>query len=134
MTSRPLLARVAESIVILAPIVQVGCLSACSGVTTAISSARGIEEWTARCGEHEGSHGRHGFADEALPDGRMLRIDRAEPGQRAGERIAGLGLARASREAASEGHDQVAARDEGFLVGGGHDLAGPRARRGPVAG
>src|SRR3954452_6822041 len=39
MTSSPLFASVAEAIVILAPIVQVGWRSACSGVTAAISSA-----------------------------------------------------------------------------------------------
>ena len=38
MTSRPLLTRVAELVVMTGPMAQVGCASACSGVTSASSS------------------------------------------------------------------------------------------------
>ena len=53
MTSRPLLASVAESIVILAPIVQVGWRRACAGVTAASSLGRRVEERAARRGQDQ---------------------------------------------------------------------------------
>ena len=49
---------------------------------------RRIEERTARCGQDQARDRGHRLADEALPDRRVLRVDRAEPGQRAGVGIA----------------------------------------------
>ena len=87
MTSRPLLASVAESMVILAPIVQVGWRSACGGRHRVELGRRRVEERAARGGQDQRGDARHRLADEALPDRRMLRIDRPEPGQRARVRI-----------------------------------------------
>jgi hypothetical protein len=54
----------------------------------------------------------------------MLGVDRPEPGQRAGERIAGPAGGDLRREAARLRHHQVPASDQGLLVGRGDDLAG----------
>ena len=54
----------------------------------------------------------------------MLRVDRAQPGQRARVRVARAGGGGALREATGERHHEVAAGDEGLLVGRGDDLAG----------
>ncbi len=89
---------------------------------------RGIQERAARGGQDERGDARHGFAHQTLPDGRMFRIDRAQPGQRAGERVTGAGRGALGGQATGLGHDQVTAGDQGLLVGRGHDLAG--AQRG----
>ena len=49
---------------------------------------RAVEERAARCRQDQRRDPRHRLADEALPDRRVLRVDRAEPGERARERIA----------------------------------------------
>ena len=60
-----------------------------------------------------------------LPDRRVLRVDRSEPGERAGERDRpGALAATAAARCAGERHDEVTAGDERLLVGGRHDLAG----------
>ena len=56
----------------------------------------------------------------------MLRVDRAEPGEGIGERVQRVGFARASRQAASDRHDDMAAGDQGLLVGRRDDLAGTK--------
>ena len=83
-TSRPLFASVAESIVIFAPIDQVGWRRACCGVT-ADRSAGPSRNGPPEAVRIERRDPRHRLADEALPDRRVLGIDRAEPGERAGE-------------------------------------------------
>ena len=87
-TSRPLLASVAESIVIFAPIDQVGWRRACSRGDR--RQVRGpVEERPARRRQDERRDAGHRLADEALPDRRVLGVDRAEPGERARERVPG---------------------------------------------
>ncbi len=84
---------------------------------------RRVEERTARGGQDQCLDRGHRLTDEALPQRRMLRIDRAKPGQRARERVArsrGRGL---RGEPARLGHDQVPSRDERFLVRRRDDLA-----------
>ena len=90
MTSRPLFASVAESIVILAPIVHVGCSSACSGVTASSSTGVASRNGPPEAVRTRRRDVRHRLADEALPDRRVLRIDRSEPGQRARVRVDGV--------------------------------------------
>jgi hypothetical protein len=122
MTSRPLFARVAESIVIFAPIVHVGWRSACSGDGSA-RSAGSVEERTARRREDE-RRPSHLLAGEALPDRRVLGIDRPEPGERARERRRPSRSRRPRAARGGERHHEVAARDERLLVRGRDDLAG----------
>ena len=74
--------------VILAPMVQVGCRRARSGVIDGEVRRRQVEERPARGGEHQARDARRRFADEALPDGRVLRVDRPQPGERRGQRVA----------------------------------------------
>ena len=50
---------------------------------------RRVEERPARRGQDERLHAGHVLADEALPDRRVLRVDRPEPGQRARVWVAG---------------------------------------------
>jgi hypothetical protein len=52
---------------------------------------RGIEERAAGGGQHQTGHRTHLFADEALPDRRMLRIDWPQPGEWARQRVVGMG-------------------------------------------
>ena len=101
-TSRPLFARVAESIVILAPIDHVGWRSACSGVTSRDPAG------PSRNGPPEAVRTRAatpapGLADEALPDRRVLGVDRAEPGERARERVARVVAATSAASARASG-------------------------------
>ena len=92
----------------------------------------GIEERTARCGEHEPCDPGRRFTDQALPDGGVLRVDRPQPGERRGERVARVRCRTRRGQARRLGHDEVAARDERLLVGGRHDLAGAqRSQDGP---
>ena len=134
MTSRPLLASVAESIVILAPMSQVGWRSAWAGVAARELVGGRVEERPARRGQDERRDGRHRFADQALPDRRVLRVDRPEPGERARERVVRSRVGDTGCEPARLGHDQVAAGDQGLLVGRRHDLAGAQGgQHGPQA-
>ena len=132
MTSRPLFASVAESIVIFAPIDHVGWRSAMAGVTASRLSGR-VEERPARRGEHEAADAAHRLADEALPDRGVLGIDRAQPGERDRERIGGVGVGALGGPGARLAHHEVAARDERLLVGGRDDLAARAAPRAPAA-
>ena len=125
---------VAESMVILAPIVQVGWASASVGVATAMASCdqsrKGPPEAVrmsretlpgssptrhcqmAECSE---SMGRSQASGEASADSRIVRPDGRGP--RPGQ-----------------GHDEVAGADEHLLVGGGHDLAGLQRSQDRAAG
>ena len=87
-----------------------------------------IEERSAGCGEDQRGHVLHRFADEALPDRRVLGIDRPEPGERARERVQRRHRGDGRRVRPRQRHHQVAAGDQGLLVGGRDDLAG--AQRG----
>ncbi len=127
MTSSPLLASVAESIVIFAPIDQVGCFSACSGVTADssafVASRNGppeavrmraatssMDSPTRHCqmAECSESIGRSHASGLAIRVARVRR--RARRGERTGQR-----------------HDEVTAGDKRLLVGRGHDLPGPQS-------
>ena len=101
MTSRPLFISVAESIVILPPIAQVGCLSASSTVTSASSSRAAAAERAARRGDDDAVQraDRHGL-QQVVQRG-VLGVDRQQ--LRAGR----LGELR----------DELAADDERLLVG-----------------
>ena len=57
----------------------------------------------------------------------MLGIDRAQPGQRAGVRVARVARRASAAERARERHDEVAAGDQRLLVSRRNDLA--RAQR-----
>ena len=123
MTSRPLFARVAEID---------GDLGAHAPGRVTERLLRGdrregrwgVEERTTRRGQDERGDTGHRFANEALPDRRVLRVDRAEPGKRARVRVTRVGLSAGTGEGASEGHHQVAARHERLLVRGRDDLPG----------
>ena len=134
MTSRPLLASVAESIVILAPIVQVGWRRACCGVTAARSPASAsrngppdavrisaatpaIDSPTRHCQIAECSESIGRSQASGLAYGSPGRIAACAAARRAGER-----------------HDQVAAGDERLLVGRRDDLAGPQRGEDRAAG
>ncbi len=93
-----------------------------------VEALRRVQERPARRGEHEAADGAHRLADEALPDRRVLRIDRAQPRERDRERIAGVGGRALGGPGACLAHDEVAARDERLLVGGRDDLAAPQRR------
>ena len=115
MTSSALFIRVAESIVIFGPICQVGCLRACSGVTS--SSSRRVlprngppEEVRITRRTSRGSPGA-----EALEDRRVLAVDRQ---QRRLPLAGQLG-------------DQRAADDQRLLVRQGDRLARLQRRPGP---
>ncbi len=54
----------------------------------------------------------------------MLRIDRAQPGERAAEWVTGPLAADTGSEVAGQRHDQMTPRDERLLVGRCDDLAG----------
>ena len=76
MTSNALLTSVAESTVIFGPMCQVGCASASSGVTDASDAEVASAKRSAAGGEDETPHVVELFPDEALPDRRMLAVDR----------------------------------------------------------
>ena len=101
MTSRPLFISVAESIVILPPIAQVGCLSACSTVTSSSSVARAAAERAAGGGDDEPLDGARALAGDQLVQRGVLGVDRDQLG------AGGLG---------ERGHE-LAADDERLLVG-----------------
>ena len=58
----------------------------------------------------------------------MFRIDRAEPGEWAAEWVTGSLGGDARGELPGERHDEMAARDERFLVGSCDDLSGGEGR------
>ena len=68
----------------------------------------------------------HRFADQALPDRRVLRVDRAQPGERARVRVARVRRRARRGERTGQRHDEVTAGDQRLLVGRGDDLAGPQ--------
>ena len=78
MTSSPLFIIVAESIVFLVPMRQVGCASAASRFAPCISSARRAPKRSAGGGEHDRGDSRTFLADEALEDRAVLAVDRQQ--------------------------------------------------------
>ena len=74
-TSRPLLTRVAELMVITGPMSQVGCASACSGVTSREVVAAPAAERAAASGEHEASYLLGGAGAQALRERAVLGVD-----------------------------------------------------------
>ena len=78
-TSRPLFIRVAESIVILGPMRQVGWASASSRVTCAKLSRGPVAERPARRGEDQPLHVLRPAAVEALVQRAVLAVDRQQP-------------------------------------------------------
>ena len=85
-----------------------------------------VEERPARrCQDERGDAG-HPLPHQALPDRRMLGVDRAEPGERACQRVRGARGSDARGQCPRERHDEVAAGDERLLVGRRDDLAGPQ--------
>ena len=113
MVSMPLFMRVAQSTVILSPMFQVGCLSAWAGVTAARPSGVEVAEGAAAGREHDAADAVILLAPEALPDGGVLAVDRAE-------------VASAGDHGAT---DEVPGHDERLLVGDGDGLARPPAPR-----
>ena len=100
-TSRPLFISVAESIVILPPIAQVGWRSASSTVTPRPARAARPRNGPARGGEHQRVDRARALAGEQLVQRGVLRVDRHE--------------LRARRLA--QRHHQLAADHERLLVG-----------------
>ena len=115
MTSNALLTRVAESIVIFGPIRQVGWASASSTRHRVERCGVATEERSAAGGQHETRNRAGAFPDQALPDRRVLAVDRAKP------------LERVAAQLVEQRRDQVTAGDERLLVGERH--APPRAQR-----
>ena len=68
--------------VIFGPICQVGCASACAGVTSSSSSAGSVAERAARRGEDQTRDVLEAFPQQALPDRRVLGVDRPQPIER----------------------------------------------------
>ena len=118
-TSRPLFISVAESIVILPPIAQVGCRSAARRVTSRELGAAAAAERAARRGQREALDGPGPLALDQLVQRGVLGVDRDQ--LRAG------GLA--------ERHHELTADDERLLVGERDvDALGERDDRRPQAG
>ena len=104
MTSRPLFMSVAESMVILAPIVQVGWARASAGRRRRPCAPRDqLAERAARGGQDEPLPPGQVLAHQALPDGRVLRIDGPQPGQRGGHRRGRIGRRTAAARALASG-------------------------------
>ena len=133
MTSRPLFMRVAESIVILAPMCQVGWARASAGRTfdrSAGPSRNGPPDAVrmSRATSPGCSPARHCQIAECS------RIDRPQPSQRAGLGVPRRVDGRGGRPPPGERHDQVTARHQRLLVGRRDDLArGQRRQRGGQA-
>ena len=100
MTSSPLFISVAESIVILRPIRQVGCFSASSAVTSASSAGRAPAKRSAGRGQDETPDLRRRAAVQALVDRVVLAVDRQDRDAFARRRVG----------------DDAAGHDEHFLV------------------
>ena len=113
-TSSPLFISVAESIVILAPIDQVGWASAWSGVTAARSAAERPRNGPPEAVITSDSTVSGRGVAEALPERRMLAVDRQDRAVRA------LG----------RGRHQRPAGDQALLVGQGQVGAGLERRQG----
>ena len=90
-TSRPLLTRVAELMVMTGPMSQVGCAIACSGVTSASCVAGAAAERAAARGQHQSAHLRRACAAaQALRERAVLGVDRHDlAGLRRGRAPAG---------------------------------------------
>ena len=132
-TSRPLLTSVAELVVITRPIAKLGWASACSGVTSASSSAAAPAERAAGRGEHEAAYLLGGAGAQALRDGAVLGVDRhdlARPGALLDQRAADdqrLLVGQGERGAGVEGGEGGAQADgAGDAVE--HDVARPARR------
>ena len=92
---------------------------------------RSVAERAAGCRQDEPCHLAKVFAGEALPDRRVLRIDRPQPSQRAGLRVPRRVDGHDGRLPPGQRHDQVTARHQRLLVGRRDDLArGQRRQRG----
>ena len=87
MTSSALFMSVAESIVILPPMRQVGCARASSAVTDVEAVGRPGAERTARRGDDQAADIVAPLAGQALPDRGVLAVDRAQPVERAGGKV-----------------------------------------------
>ena len=98
MTSRPLLTRVAEFVVTMRPMSQVGWSSASAGVTSCQRLSAATAERAAGCRQHESPHLVARAAAQRLGDRGVLRVDRDD-----------LPRARDRR-------DEVAADDQRLLV------------------
>ena len=112
MTSRPLFISVAESMVILRPIRQVGWLRAASTVTPARASAEQVPERPARGGQDQPAHFRRVAPVQALVDGVVLAVDRQHVDAVRPRQV----------------HDQAAGHHQHFLVGERDALAGANRR------
>ena len=75
-TSRPLFIRVAESMVIFAPIFQFGCCSARSGVTSCNSSRLRVPEGSAGGGEDQAVDVLFAVSFQRLEDRAVFTVDR----------------------------------------------------------
>ena len=158
-TSSPLLTRVAELMVITGPIDQVGCLSACSSVTSASSSRVRPRNGPPLAVSTRRRTSAARAAAQALGDGGVLGVDRhdlaglrARRDQRAahdqrllvGQREGGAGVERGQRRAQADGAGDAVEHDvarHARRLGGGvlaeaaegrrelRDLAGRRAPR-----
>ena len=111
MSSRPLFMRVEELMVTTGPIDQVGCASACWGVTVLTSSCGPAPERAARRGEDEATDLGVRAAAQSLRDGRVLGVDRHD-------------LVRAL----PRGVHERAADHQRLLVGQRERAAGPQRR------
>ena len=100
MTSKPLFTSVAESIVMLRPMRQLGCASACSGVAAAISRERRLAKRAAGSGQDELLHFAMAPGAQALVDRVVFAIH--------GKQF-DVGLARG-------GHHDFAGGDQDFFV------------------
>ena len=107
-TSSPLFISVAESMVILLPIVQVGCFSARAGVIGIHLFPRRVQKRTARCGQDQPADAVNVLSLQALEDGTVFAVDREQPDIVLPHLL----------------HDQLAADNKGFLVGERDVLAG----------
>ena len=84
---------------------------------------RRVEERPARRRQDQAVDVVHRLAGKALPDRRVLRVDRPQPAQRRGQGIAGVERRPFGGPGLGLRHHQVAAGNERLLVGGRDDLA-----------
>src|SRR5206468_8004569 len=77
---------------------------------------RALEERPARGREEETGDAVEGFADEALPDRGVLRIDRAQPRQGTPEWVRRVADDAVARKGTGDWHDEVTAGDHRLLV------------------
>ena len=112
MISSPLFIIVAESMVTFGPMFQVGCASASAGVIDANVSSGAAQERPAAGGEHEPRDRGGVLAAQALPERRVLAVDRDDACPGGGR----------------PGLDELAGHDQDLLGGGGD--GGARVDRG----